>query len=233
MNQVVLWVSASSPYAGCEIPRTRQFLFVWGRQYNYRITENELMSVYPPLHQEQQARQAAELLERAKRFEPEALTAIHDALYPQVFRYVSYRVDDPHTCEDITSEVFLRLLKALKKEDLTIDNLRAWLLGTAHHLVQDFYRKSYRRPVASLADHDHLPNGHNPVEEVEQGAIRTQILQALRQLTGEQQHVLALRFSQELSIQETAKIMNKSVAAVKVLQFRALATLRRHLEGSR
>lgn len=230
MFNAVFWIRVSFPSAGCEIPRTRQSFFVSSRQYNYRITENELMTAHPSIHPDQQA---ADLLERAKRFESEALTAIHDALYPQVFRYVSYRVDDIQACEDITAEVFLRLLKALKQEGLTIDNLRGWLLGTAHHLVQDFYRQSYRRPATALENHDHLPNGHNPVEEVEKWATRRQILGAIRQLTADQQHVLALRFSQELSLQETARIMNKSVEAVKVLQFRALAALRRHLEGSR
>lgn len=233
MNFFCLWMGEMVQIAGCTFPYTRSHLYRMNGKYNYLIGDKLVMTGNLSTVQTQQAEETAKLLQRAKQFEPQALTAIHDALYPQVFRYVSYRVDDPHTCEDITSEVFLRLLKALKKEDLTIDNLRAWLLGTAHHLVQDFYRKSYRRPVASLADHDHLPNGHNPVEEVEQGAIRTQILQALRQLTGEQQHVLALRFSQELSVHETAKVMRKSVEAVKVLQFRALAALRRHLEGSR
>lgn len=231
MVYVIFWISASFPSAGCEVPRTRQSFFVRSQQYNYRITENELMTAHLP-HPDQKAYQAADLLERAKQFEPQALTAIHDALYPQVFRYVSYRVDDPQTCEDITAEVFLRLLKALKKEDLTIDNLRAWLLGTAHHLVQDFYRKSYRHPITRIDQQENLPNGHDPVAEAEQNAARSQIRRALLQLTNEQQHVLALRFSQELSIHETARVMNKSVEAVKVLQFRALAALRRQLEGN-
>ncbi len=219
--------------AGCTFPYARQKPFRIGWMYNYPITENAFMTEIPSTVQNRQAEEAAELLRRAKQFEPQALTAIHDALYPQVFRYVSYRVDDPHTCEDITAEVFLRLLKALKKEDLTIDNLRAWLLGTAHHLVQDFYRHSYRRPITRIEQQENLPNGHDPAEVAEQNAARHQIRRAMLQLTDEQQHVLALRFSQELSVHETAKVMRKSVEAVKVLQFRALAALRRQLEGSR
>jgi RNA polymerase sigma-70 factor (ECF subfamily) len=50
------------------------------------------------------------------------------------------------------------------------------------------------------------------------------------QLTSEQQHVLALRFADEHSLEETAAIMEKSVNAVKALQFRAIASLRRIFE---
>ncbi|MCX7976532.1 MAG: sigma-70 family RNA polymerase sigma factor [Bellilinea sp.] len=233
MSNFCLWMGEVFQIAGCIFPYTRQRPFDTGWKYNHFKGRNTLMTGTSPNVQNRQAEEAADLLQRAKQFEPQALTAIHDALYPQVFRYVSYRVDDPQTCEDITAEVFLRLLKALKKEDLTIENLRAWLLGTAHHLVQDFYRKSYRHPITRIDQQENLPNGHNPVEEAEQNTTRHQIRRALLQLTEEQQHVLALRFSQELSVHETARVMRKSVEAVKVLQFRALAALRRQLEGNR
>lgn len=233
MSNFVFWMSGIVQIAGCTFPYTRQRPFGRGWKYNDYIVENGFMSKTTPAVQSQPAQEAAELLQRAKQFEPQALTTIHDALYPQVFRYVAYRVDDPHTCEDITAEVFLRLLKALKKEDLTIDNLRAWLLGTAHHLVQDYYRKSYRHPTTRLEQQENWPNGDDPAEQAEHNAARHQIRRALLQLTDDQQHVLALRFSQELSMQETARVMKKSVEAVKVLQFRALAALRRQLEGSR
>ena len=60
--------------------------------------------------------------------------------------------------------------------------------------------------------------------------MQQQVSEALLGLTPEQQHVLTLRFSDERSIDETASIMGKSVTAVKALQFRAVATLRRLLE---
>lgn len=233
MSNFCLWMGELVQIAGCSFPYTRQRPFHRGWKYNTCITHTTSMTATPSPVQNRQAQEAAELLQRAKQFEPQALAAIHDALYPQVFRYVAYRVDDPQTCEDITAEVFLRLLKALKKEDLTIDNLRAWLLGTAHHLVQDYYRKSYRHPTTRLEQQENLPNGRDPAEQAEHNADRHQIRRALLQLTDDQQHVLALRFSQELSVQETARVMKKSVEAVKVLQFRALAALRRQLEERR
>jgi RNA polymerase sigma-70 factor (ECF subfamily) len=59
----------------------------------------------------------------------------------------------------------------------------------------------------------------------QQQAVR----QALRQLTYEQQHVLALRFAETRSFAEIARVMGKSVGAVKNLQYRALGALRHEL----
>lgn len=58
---------------------------------------------------------------------------------------------------------------------------------------------------------------------------RQEVRRAIQKLTNEQQHVLALRFADQRSLDETAKIIGKSVSAIKALQFRALVSLRRYL----
>lgn len=170
------------------------------------------------------------LLARAKKQDMQSLAALHDQLYPLVYRYVSYRLEDEQAREDITSETFVRLLDVLNKRGYTIQDLRAWLIGTAAHLVSDHYRRQYRRPESDLALHEDLPDGHTPEHAAEQNQVRREVRQAMLKLTEDQQHVLALRFSQELSLEETAQLLGKSVNAVKVLQFRALAALRRAMD---
>jgi RNA polymerase sigma-70 factor (ECF subfamily) len=169
------------------------------------------------------------LLERARKFDHEALAALHDQLYPVVYRYVRFRLDDDQASEDITSEVFLRFLNTLRQSERAIQDARAWMLGTASNLVHDFYRLKYRRPQENIEDHESLIAPQSTEAVVETRFTSEEIRRVMQHLTGDQQHVLALRFSQELSLEETAQIMNKSVNAVKVLQFRALAALRRLL----
>lgn len=171
------------------------------------------------------------LLERAHLFDPQALAELHDQLYPEVYRYVCFRVSDAQVCEDISSEAFLRFLVVLKKKTQTVQSARGWLLGTANHLVMDFYRKKYRRRDEDLDHHINFPDHHSPEDEAEATFTNEEVRLAMRNLTGDQQHVIALRFTQDLSLDETARIMGKSVNAVKVLQFRALAALRRQLDG--
>ncbi len=170
------------------------------------------------------------LLARAKKRDMQSLAALHDQLYPLVYRYVSYRLEDSQACEDITSETFVRLLDRLHQRSSSIQNLRAWLIGTASHLVSDHYRRQYQRPETDLEQHADLPGGESPEQAAEQSQDHQALRQALYKLTEDQQNVLALRFSQELSLEETAQILGKSVNAVKVLQFRALASLRRAMD---
>ncbi len=161
--------------------------------------------------------------------DPQALGQLHDEHYPAVYRYLAYRLGDPALSEDLAAETFLRLLDALRKPLTRVDNPRAWLLGTAHHLAMDALRRKYRRREEDLADHESLPAHHSPEAAAESAQTLRQVRQAMRRLTADQQHVLALRFTQELSLEETAQMMKKSLSAVKVIQFRALAALRRLL----
>lgn len=173
------------------------------------------------------------LLERAQKLDAQALAQIHDRFYPPVYRYVQYRLDNEQVVEDISSEVFLRLLDHIHKRKGEIHDLRSWLLGTAANLINDHLRQKYRRPTENLEDHETLTTGEDLHRTAEQNENQRDIRQAMQQLTREQQHVLALRFSQGFSVEETAKLMNKTIGAVKVLQFRALATMRTLLTGEK
>lgn len=174
-----------------------------------------------------------DLLKRARHLDNNALGQIHDHYYPVVYRYVRFRMEDERVCEDITSEVFLRFLDALQKKRGPTQNLRGWLMGTASNLVNDHLRHRYRQPVENLEDSniEALAGDDEPLESSWEGTWqKQQVRHALARLTDEQQHVLALRFAEELSLEETAKTIGKTITAVKALQFRALASLRRWLE---
>jgi len=171
-----------------------------------------------------------DLFEQAKKLDPQALGSLHDQLYPVIFKYVSYRLQDDQLCEDITSEVFMRMIDALHNKDHRIKDIRAWAIGVASNLINDHFRQKYRRIDENLEDHADLPDNHSTEGSVDHSLTMGEIRWAVTRLTRDQQHVLALRFSQELSLEETAAIIGKSVNAVKVLQFRALAAMRRQLD---
>jgi len=154
--------------------------------------------------------------------------AIYDEYFSEVYRYVLYRIGDQTLAEDIASDVFIRLLEAVKHGRAPQSNLKGWLIGTASHVVMDHMRKKYRRPVERISDS--LPDlTPGPAYEVDQREKNRAVQGAYAQLTPEQQHVLALRFGQGYSLEETATFMSKNVNAVKALQFRALAALQRKI----
>lgn len=170
------------------------------------------------------------ILERASELDDQALTMLHDQHYPIVYRYVHYRLEDEQLVEDISGEVFLRFLDALRRK-MPIRNVRAWLVGTAANLVNDHLRKKYRHPVENLEEHEELPMIDTPEGVSETNDRHRHLHGAVSKLTSDQQQVLTLRFALECSVEETARVMKRSAGAVKVLQFRALGALRKLLEG--
>lgn len=168
------------------------------------------------------------LLARARQLDQEALATIHDQYYEPIFRYISFRVNDIQTAEDLTSEVFIRLLKAIRNRSAPAKTLQGWLYTVAQRLVIDHYRKEKR--VQHVELHESLSGTNTPDQVVEMRLTREDLQQAMEHLTEDQHNVIALRFGQELPIREVANIIGKSEGAIKQLQVRALASLARHLK---
>jgi len=167
-------------------------------------------------------------LDGLRRLDPQGISVVFDRYYPEVFRFVRYRLGDDLVAEDIASEVFVRLLEAIRTNRGPQTNLKAWLLATASHIATDHMRKKYRRPTSELPET--LPDlDTDPPGEYEKRERDRHLTHAMSLLTDEQQNVLALRFSQAYSLDETASLLKKNVNAIKQLQFRALAALHRAL----
>lgn len=167
-------------------------------------------------------------LDGLQKLDAQAIAAVYDQYFSEVYRYVRYRINDEAIAEDLASDVFMRLLEAIQKKQGPQSSLKGWLIATASHAVNDHLRRQYRRPVESLPDSlaDSGPTLHSEIDLREQSRM---VRSAYAQLTSEQQHVLALRFGQGYSIEETAAYLKKNVNAVKALQFRALASLQRQI----
>lgn len=163
-----------------------------------------------------------------KNLDSQAIGAVYDQYFSEVYRYTLYRVGDVGLAEDIASDVFIRLLEAVQAGRGPESNLKGWLIGTANHIVIDHLRKKYKRSEEEIPES--LPDLQpGPANEVDQREQNRQVQGAMAKLTEEQQHVLTLRFGQGYSLEETAAHLNKNVNAVKALQFRALAALQREI----
>jgi RNA polymerase sigma-70 factor (ECF subfamily) len=167
-------------------------------------------------------------LKNLRELDAQSVGAIYDQYFSEVYRYVLYRIGDPTLAEDIASDVFIRLLEAVDGGRPPQSNLKGWLIGTASHVVTDHMRKKYRHPEEEISE-SLADRGPSLASEIDQREENRMVNKALVQLTPEQQHVLALRFGQGYSLEETAIFMNKNINAVKALQFRALAALQREV----
>jgi RNA polymerase sigma-70 factor (ECF subfamily) len=170
-----------------------------------------------------------ELLRLARTLDESALGAIYDLYYQPLYRQIYYHVRHRETAEDLTAEVFARLLAQLAKGQGPRQHLRAWLYRVAFNLIVDESRRRVHR------DHDPLEEGVASLEQGVEGHVQRLILQqeawnALDELTVKQRAVIVSRFLGGQENREIARMLRTSVGAVKALQHRGLAAMRRYLE---
>lgn len=167
-----------------------------------------------------------QLLNGVRQLDPDVLTEVHDLYYPAIFRYIAFRVGSQETAEDLTSEVFTRLLSAIRDRSAPQNTLRGWLYGVASRVVADHHRQYYREEKLKSM----RPDGNDPVDPSEIVSDKLKVADlaaALSKLTEDQQEVIALRFGYGMPIREAAQMMGKSEGAVKQLQAKAIASLNR------
>ncbi|OQY35745.1 MAG: hypothetical protein B6243_04610 [Anaerolineaceae bacterium 4572_5.2] len=169
------------------------------------------------------------LVERAKNSDPAAFTEIYDQCQPAIYRYIYYRVDDTAIAEDLTAEVFVRLVERIDRFNYRGQPVLAWLYTIAHNLLTDHYRRAGR--VTFTPVDEKLPADNIDLEHLaELGLLKQQLDRGLQQLTEDQRQVIVLKFIEEFSNAEAAKLINKPIGAVKSLQHRGLAALHRILK---
>ena len=173
----------------------------------------------------------AAILNRAQAYDLEALAELYDRYAPRMYAYIYRRVSDSALAEDLTSELFVRVLRSIRDSRAWRGSFLPWLYRIAHNLVVDSYRRQPAVPPASLDEAPIISGEDDPLEAVQDAQARERLQAAIRRLTPEQQEVLALRFGEGLTAREVAEVIRKNTGAVEALQRRALATLQRILAG--
>lgn len=173
----------------------------------------------------------AELISRAKEFQPEAWDAIYNAYYPKMYTFLYVHLGDRMTAEDLASQVFEEACKAIHRFQYRGVPLSSWLYRIAHNLMVDFLKRRRRLRTHSI-DADGAPQ-LAAADNTETMGLRDQLSRALCRLTREQQQVLLLRHLEGHDITSISRIMGKKENAVRALEFRALRSLRRILGSDR
>jgi RNA polymerase sigma-70 factor (ECF subfamily) len=174
----------------------------------------------------------SDLVRQAQTGDSDALAALYDAHYSAIYRYLRARLGDQLAAEDLTGEVFKRMLVALPNYRALGLPFRPWLFRIAHNLLVDLYRRRGQEvQVDWQASEDLAGHGPDLAAAAEQGLLFDRVLSVLSRIEPAQREVVSLRFLSGLSVRETALAVLKSEDAVKALQRRGLAALRRELAG--
>lgn len=171
------------------------------------------------------------LLARAKSG-PEGVIEIYDRYADRLYRYFLRRCGERELAEDLTSQVFVRLLKALPSLEWRGLPLEAWLFRTASNALIDHWRKKGAHFEVHPEDQDDdtawdpPAPGPSPAEHTELVLASERVTQVLKQLSPRDQEVLDLRYFAELEPMEMGQLLGVSANHASVLVYRALARLR-------
>ena len=166
------------------------------------------------------------LVEQAQQGNRDALEELYLLHFDRIYSYLHMSVGNRHDAEDLTTQVFVKMLESIGKFRWRSAPFSAWLFRIAHNLAMDHFRANKRwQPEEDIPEPD--PGDRSVAEEEALESIgRESMLEMIGKLSHEQQQVLTLKFVFNFSNGEAATILGKTEGAVKSLQHRALAELK-------
>jgi RNA polymerase sigma factor (sigma-70 family) len=168
------------------------------------------------------------LLEAARQGSEAAWQELYGGLAPGVLGYL--RANNAPDPEDVFGEVFLQVARDISTFDGEEKAFRSWVFTIAHHRLIDARRHTARRPV-DFSPEPPEPSGRadDAAEEALARIGVEEVQRVLAALSDEQRAVLLLRVLADMSVEDVANALGKRPGAIKALQRRGLAAVKREL----
>ncbi len=162
---------------------------------------------------------------------------LYDAYHQDVFQFLIYLVKNRTLAEDLAHEVYVRVLRSYDKFAGNSSE-KTWLFAIAKNVAIDHFRKQAVRQKHSLDFFDWETEQLHSTTPLPEDVLQAndefmEVQSALEHCTGDQKMVIIMRYFQELSIAETAQILDWTEAKVKTTQHRAIKFLKQQLQQVR
>lgn len=159
---------------------------------------------------------------------------LYEDYHQDVFNFLTYLTRDRDIAEDLSHEVYVRVLKSYGSFEGKSSE-KTWLFAVAKNVSIDYFRKRstarkhtdlhFDWETEQLATLDRLPDQIIELDEEKQ-----MVLDELHRCTGDQKMVILMRFFQDLTIAETADVLGWTESKVKTTQHRAIKALQAGME---
>ena len=168
-------------------------------------------------------------LESARRGDEAAWSEIYRGMAPVVLGYL--RRNGAPEPEDVLSETFLQVARDIQVFEGDEARFRSWVFTIVHHRLIDARRREARRPVDLVAEppEPDRPIADDTAEEALARIGAEEIRSAIDAVSADQREVLLMRVLGDLTVEQVAKALGKRPGAIKALQRRGLASVRREL----
>jgi RNA polymerase sigma-70 factor (ECF subfamily) len=173
------------------------------------------------------------IVERIKNKDDQAFAELFDFYYSKILSYAIRSTMDIDHAKDITSNTFIKLLDNFSRFEWKDEHsFNGWIYRIATNEINQFFRKQNRYRLIIDEEDSHLlfSDNNEAVQEIRDKIERDENLlvinKALSKLNEDFQNIIRLRYIEELSYEEIARILNKNETTIRVYSKRAKEKLR-------
>lgn len=158
-------------------------------------------------------------------------TYVFETYYKRVYNFIYYRVNCHYTSEDLTSQVFEKIMVKIETYSKSKSPFEVWVFAISRNVVNDYFRSLKKHKTFSLDLIKEFVSGkQTPEDIVEIAETNDELLKALRVLDEREKNIVALKFGAELKNREIAEILNLTESNVGVILYRTMKRLKIQLE---
>lgn len=171
-----------------------------------------------------------ELIQQAKR-DPKAFGALYDLLYPEVYKYIFFRVKTVELAEDLTSIVWEKVLDHIREfrsnEPVAF---KVWIFTIARNALYEQYRSQHQHTYVTIEEYEFVDRSATD-EVVKTAENHDLLLKLVKGLPAVEREIVSLKFFSDFKNKEIAGILKVSEKMVAAYLTRALSTLRKRAKG--
>lgn len=161
----------------------------------------------------------------------EEFTYIFGTYYKRVYNFIYYRVNNHYTAEDLTSQVFEKVMLKIHTYDENKSPFEVWLFTISRNITNDYFRSLQKHKFFSIDTIKNLiSKKKNPEDIVEIAETNDELSNALKVLNERERNIVALKFGAGLKNVEIAKVLDLTESNVGVILFRTMKKLKKELE---
>lgn len=166
-----------------------------------------------------------------KENEEKGFTDIFETYYKKVYNYIYYRVNCHHTTEDLTSQVFEKIMLKIGTYSESKSPFEVWVFAIARNVVNDYFRTLKKHKFFSIDKFKELVSKEkNPEDLMVIAETNDKLSQALEVLNKRERHIVALKFGANLKNKEIAQVLDITESNVGVILYRTMKKLKKELE---
>ncbi|MCG9966580.1 sigma-70 family RNA polymerase sigma factor [Pelotomaculum terephthalicicum JT] len=164
--------------------------------------------------------------------DPAAFADVYDYYLPRIYKYIRYRIGDPHEAEDLTSKVFELVVAKIGSYQKDKAPFSRWIFAIAHNKLTDYIRAQKRNRLVSIELMDQIAcAGDSPVDTLIRREKLDKLLKAMTKLGGRERDLISLKFAAGLTNGTISEITGLTKSNVAVIIYRAVKRLRSELSA--